>query len=116
MVLHSQGQAWPAKSGTEDRRRYWPLEWTRAACSLGYSAADLDLLGRLGGELFWAAGVSAQDVVANLVPAAPGRDYLQLVLGSREAGLSSVQLGSGSEVGEIDVFAPMWWSRSPKNW
>lgn len=89
------------------RRQYWPLQWVMAGdLPLAYSAEDLTLLGGLGRDLLEAAGVSPDDVLANLLPAEASRDQLQVQLGAQAAGLSAASFGVGATVAHVKAISP----------
>lgn len=87
--------------------RYWPLHWVETSgLALGYSDEDLELLEGVGAKVLIAAGLRRSDVLAALLPATPSREWWQFLLGARLAGISSVPLGTGRSVPEIEVFDP----------
>lgn len=100
----------PAGSGRNKRKgrqKYWPLQWIRAGhIYLGYSSSDLDRLGAIGAEMFEAAGVRRPDVVANLLPSGPTREFMQVTLGCRKAELSYINTGASVTADEIDPLSP----------
>ncbi len=97
----------PLKVTLREAHRYWPLQWVKFAnVPVAYSAEDLGQLSTCGRQLLEAAGVARTDVIANLLPAGPSRDYWQFVLGAQRAGVSAISLPPESSVADVDLLCP----------
>lgn len=87
--------------------RYKPLHWTlEAGVPVGYSAADLERLGRFGARWLTRAGIGPTDVLVGFVAPGPNLSFWQLVLGAREAGVASVHLASPPTPDEVARLYP----------
>ena len=73
--------------------RFKPVQWVVAeGVPIGYSAADIALLGRYGALWLERAGVGRHDVVVSVLPGGPNVAHWQLALGCRRAGVSALHL------------------------
>ena len=72
---------------------YKPLHWhVDDGFPIGSSAEDLDRLAELGRRWLELAGVARYDVLVSVLPPGPNLAYWELVLGSRQAGVSALHL------------------------
>jgi hypothetical protein len=67
---------------------YKPIHWLiQGGVPVGVTANDLERLSEIGRRWLEAAGVGNTDLVASIIPAGPNLDYLQLLAGTRRAGV-----------------------------
>jgi hypothetical protein len=70
-----------------------PVHWVLCdGVPIGYSMADVALLGRLGAEWLDLSGLDDRDILVSLFPPGPSVAHWQLVQGARLAGIAALHL------------------------
>jgi hypothetical protein len=83
--------------------RFKPVLWVLAdGAPIGYSAADVERLGRIGARWLADAGVVEDDVLVSVLPPGPDVAWWQVVLGARALGVSAVHLGAAGDTAGLD--------------
>jgi hypothetical protein len=86
---------------------YKPLHWhVDDGFPIGSSAEDLERLAELGRRWLELAGVARYDVLVSVLPPGPNLAYWQLVLGSRQAGVSALHMNPNTTVEQLAAARP----------
>jgi hypothetical protein len=86
---------------------YKPLHWhVDDGFPIGSSAEDVDRLAEIGRRWLELAGVARYDVLVSVLPPGPNLPYWELVLGSRQAGVSALHLNPSTTVAQLAAARP----------
>ena len=86
---------------------YKPLHWhVDDGFPIGSSAEDVERLAELGRRWLELAGVARYDVVVSVLPPGPNLAYWELVLGSRQAGVSALHMDPSTTVEQLAAARP----------
>jgi phenylacetate-CoA ligase len=86
---------------------YKPLHWhVDDGFPIGSSAEDVDRLAELGRRWLELAGVARYDVLVSVLPPGPNLAYWELVLGSRQAGVSALHMDPSTTVDQLAAARP----------
>jgi hypothetical protein len=86
---------------------YKPLHWhVDDGFPIGSSAEDVDRLAELGRRWLELAGVARYDVLVSVLPPGPNLAYWELVLGSRQAGVSALHMNPNATVEQLAAARP----------
>ena len=86
---------------------YKPVHWHfDAGLPIASSAEDLERLAELGRRWLELAGLTRADHVVGILPPGPNRDYWELVLGCRRAGVSSLHLPPVPSAADLEAANP----------
>jgi len=86
---------------------YKPLHWhVDEGFPIGSSAEDVDRLAEIGRRWLELAGVARYDVLVSVLPPGPNLPYWELVLGSRQAGVSALHLNPSTTVQQLAAARP----------
>jgi hypothetical protein len=86
---------------------YKPLHWhVDDGFPIGSSAEDVDRLAELGRRWLELAGVARYDVLVSVLPPGPNLAYWELVLGSRQAGVSALHMNPNTTVEQLAAARP----------
>ena len=86
---------------------YKPLHWhVDDGFPIGCSAEDVDRLAELGRRWLELAGVARYDVLVSVLPPGPNLAYWELVLGSRQAGVSALHLNPSTTIEQLAAARP----------
>jgi phenylacetate-CoA ligase len=86
---------------------YKPLHWhVDDGFPIGSSAEDVDRLAELGRRWLELAGVARYDVLVSVLPPGPNLAYWELVLGSRQAGVSALHMNPSTTVEQLAAARP----------
>jgi phenylacetate-CoA ligase len=86
---------------------YKPLHWNvDDGFPIGSSAEDVDRLAELGRRWLELAGVARYDVLVSVLPPGPNLAYWELVLGSRQAGVSALHMNPSTTVDQLAAARP----------
>jgi phenylacetate-CoA ligase len=86
---------------------YKPLHWhVDDGFPIGSSAEDVDRLAELGRRWLELAGVARYDVLVSVLPPGPNLAYWELVLGSRQAGVSALHMNPSTTVDQLAAARP----------
>src|SRR5438874_4382970 len=86
---------------------YKPLHWhVDDGFPIGASAEDVERMAELGRRWLELAGVARYDVLVSVLPPGPNLAYWQLVLGSRQAGVSALHLNPNTTVEQLAAARP----------
>ena len=86
---------------------YKPLHWhVDDGFPIGSSAEDLERLSELGRRWLELAGVARYDVLVSVLPPGPNLAYWQLVLGTRQAGVSALHMNPNTTVEQLAAARP----------
>ena len=86
---------------------YKPLHWhVDDGFPIGSSAEDVERLAELGRRWLELAGVARYDVLVSVLPPGPNLAYWQLVLGSRQAGVSALHMNPSTTVEQLAAARP----------
>jgi hypothetical protein len=86
---------------------YKPLHWhVDDGFPIGSSAEDVDRLAELGRRWLELAGAARYDVLVSVLPPGPNLAYWELVLGSRQAGVSALHMNPNATVEQLAAARP----------
>jgi hypothetical protein len=86
---------------------YKPLHWhVDDGFPIGSSAEDVDRLAELGRRWLELAGAARYDVLVSVLPPGPNLAYWELVLGSRQAGVSALHMNPNTTVEQLAAARP----------
>jgi phenylacetate-coenzyme A ligase PaaK-like adenylate-forming protein len=86
---------------------YKPLHWhVDDGFPIGSSAEDVERLAELGRRWLELAGVARYDVLVSVLPPGPNLAYWELVLGSRQAGVSALHMDPSTTVEQLAAARP----------
>ncbi len=86
---------------------YKPLHWhVDDGFPIGSSAEDVERLAEIGRRWLELAGVARYDVLVSVLPPGPNLAYWELVLGSRQAGVSALHLNPTTTVQHLAAARP----------
>jgi hypothetical protein len=86
---------------------YKPLHWhVDDGFPIGSSAEDVERLAEMGRRWLELAGVARYDVLVSVLPPGPNLAYWQLVLGSRQAGVSALHMNPKTTVEQLAAARP----------
>ncbi|MBV9412411.1 MAG: phenylacetate--CoA ligase family protein [Acidimicrobiia bacterium] len=86
---------------------YKPLHWhVDDGFPIGSSAEDVERLAELGRRWLELAGVARYDVLVSVLPPGPNLAYWQLVLGSRQAGVSALHMNPNTTAEQLAAARP----------
>lgn len=86
---------------------YKPLHWhVDDGFPIGSSAEDVERLAELGRRWLELAGVARYDVLVSVLPPGPNLAYWQLVLGSRQAGVSALHMNPNTTLDQLAAARP----------